>query len=148
MLQSAWAASRSSRLRDSPTRHRSFDDDHHSAHARDSSMFDATFTRPTNAAGSEAGACTADDPVDGNPAAAADGVAGTHRAGDGRQPGARPGRGRRRTSRKPPAEDESRRAALADTERELVVKDDREQRGRLRAAAEHGRESAGRLRGA
>ena len=90
-------------------------------------LFHATISWPTDAAGSEAGACTADDPVDGNPATAAHGVAGTHRAGDGRQPGARPGRVDRERADEAAAEDDDAkpRSSVADTERELVVKDDR-----------------------
>src|SRR5687768_12979543 len=64
------------------------------APARHRAIYDATFSWSTDAAGSEAGACTADDPVDGNPATAADGTAGTHRTRDGRQPLPRHGRAR------------------------------------------------------
>ena len=47
-----------------------------------------------------------------------------------------------------PPEGGSRPSSVADTERELVVERQPEQRGRFRAAAQHGREPAGRLRGA
>src|ERR1700730_7105395 len=60
----------------------------------------ATFLWTRTPAGSEAGACTADDPVNGNFAIADDGSARTNRAGDAGERGPRTDRGGSRFARR------------------------------------------------
>ena len=72
------------------------------------------------AAGSEAGACAADDPVDGDPAIADDGVARADRARDAGERGARIGRGGSRSAAKRRVETPNPDAPTPE-ERELVV---------------------------